>query len=363
MSKVPGVGWATATAPGAVETTPLKPFALSSAAPKVTAAARPQPLNVSTNVLLAYRVEALATMSSSNFVLAIMCLVFCGLNVALIYFNYRLNRGDATDDDPPITDLTFHLTEFWATFVFAMVEAFALVCTPKSLVNIYENPLVLKLVLFFNIVATLVPALMVTINLGLYEIISHELEYVNEITMSFVDLVLLWSLCRRLGQSEGSVGIGGTTNDARASLVMAFVATCVAVLQLGVYNGLGRTADGDMVGEAAAHYLEFVFSIISSLITCEFFVPLLFLLLHLCPRLLDCIQPHAHDARTAHDSRSLRRLSNPPTTPRYFFWHDTVSLVHRASSIYYQLFIHNQLLKTTTRKSSQTKVWFTMDNK
>ena len=48
---------------------------------------------------------------------------------------------------------------------------------------------------------------------------------------------------------------------------MTLVAMLVALIQLGVYNGMGRTPDGDMVGEAAAHYLEFLFSIISSLIT------------------------------------------------------------------------------------------------
>ena len=283
----PGDGWSTLVEKGAVETTPLAASTMKKVDPPkkrtlLSKAGRLQPLNQSTNVLLAYRLDALSAMSTSNFVLAVICLFFCGLNIALVYFNYRLNRGDASEDDPslcPITDKTFHLTEFWATFIFAIVEAFALVCTPKSLLNIYENPLVLKLVLFFNIVATLVPAMMVTINLELYEIISHELEYINEITMSFVDLVLLWSLCRRIGQDEVSTGpklssgfqsqdepgVGGS--DVRTSFVLAAVAAAVAVVQLGVYNGMGRTEDGDMVGEAAAHYLEFIFSIISSLIT------------------------------------------------------------------------------------------------
>lgn len=83
-----------------------------------------------------------------------------------------------------------------------------------------------------------------------FEIISHEIEYLNELTMSFVDLVLLWSLC----QFQGT------------SVVMAGIASAVALIQLAVYNGMGRTDDGDMVGEVAAHYLEFTFGIISSLI-------------------------------------------------------------------------------------------------
>ena len=42
---------------------------------------------------------------------------------------------------------------------------------------------------------------------------------------------------------------------------MAGIATVVAMVQLAVYNGMGRTEDGDMGGEVPAHYLEFSFVI------------------------------------------------------------------------------------------------------
>ena len=66
----------------------------------------------------------------------------------------------------------------------AVLEVISLVSTPKSLLSIYANPLILKLIMFFNIVATLVPALLVSLNLERFEIISHEIEYVNELTVS-----------------------------------------------------------------------------------------------------------------------------------------------------------------------------------
>ena len=47
---------------------------------------------------------------------------------------------------------------------------------------------------------------------------------------------------------------------------MAGIASIVALVQLAVYNGMGKDGNGDMVGEVAAHYLEFTFGIISSLI-------------------------------------------------------------------------------------------------
>ena len=37
-----------------------------------------------------------------------------------------------------VSAYVFHLIEFWATFGFAIIEAYALLNTPKTLSNIYE---------------------------------------------------------------------------------------------------------------------------------------------------------------------------------------------------------------------------------
>lgn len=66
--------------------------------------------------------------------------------------------------------------------------------------------------------------------------------------MSFVDLVLLWSLCRF---------------EVGTSLAMTGIASMVAIVQLAVYNLMGVTEDGDKIGEVPAHYLEFTFEIMS----------------------------------------------------------------------------------------------------
>ena len=57
--------------------------------------------------------------------------------------------------------------------------------TPKHLVSTVQSPRLLKIILFANVVMTLVPAVMVSINLDEFEILAHELEYCSEITMSF----------------------------------------------------------------------------------------------------------------------------------------------------------------------------------
>ena len=58
----------------------------------------------------------------------------------------------------------FHLLEFWGTFTFACVECVSLTSTPKSILNIYDNPLALRLILFFNIVAAFLPAILISLN-------------------------------------------------------------------------------------------------------------------------------------------------------------------------------------------------------
>jgi hypothetical protein len=218
-----------------------------------------QPLNQSNNVLLVYRLEEMKSNSTLNFGLALLCLCYCAVNMVLMavnYMNVQMANDDGINGEPVVSDLTYHLTEFWATFGFACVECISLVHTPKSFFKIYNHPLLLKLILFFNIAATLVPAILVTLNLHVFEIASHEIEYVNEMTMAFVEIVMLKSLLRFETSAASLVG----------QWVVAGLALAVACLQLGVYNLLGRSDDGDMQGEVPAHYFEFAFEILSSLI-------------------------------------------------------------------------------------------------
>mmetsp|Transcript_25966 Transcript_25966/g.39139 ORF Transcript_25966/g.39139 Transcript_25966/m.39139 type:complete len:305 (-) Transcript_25966:793-1707(-) len=204
-------------------------------------------LNSSQNILLVYRLNEMRSLERVNFTLAIACLVYCSINIALIIVNHVNSQNP---EDPPISEKVFHLLEFWATFCFAIVTTISLTATPKSILNIYNNPLTLRLVLFFNIVASAMPAMLMTLNTEYFEVVSHQIEYLNELTMSFIDLVLLWSLCKFEG----------------ANAIMAVIASIVACVQLAIYNGMGRTDDGEMIGEVPAHFLEFTFGIISSLI-------------------------------------------------------------------------------------------------
>jgi len=208
-------------------------------------------------------------MSDSNFSLAILSLGYIGINVVLIFLN-ALNRNDDACEDPgsvyiarcgsPASDFLFHTLEFTGTFFFAVLQAFALLYTPKSLVKVYDNPLMLKCVLFFAIVVSIVPTLLIWINIPRFEVLAHEIEYVNELTMSFVDLALLMSLVKQTDRTA-------TPGEGISGMFMATLAVLVAVVQITIYNGMGVTADGGRLGEKPAHYCEFTFEIISALIT------------------------------------------------------------------------------------------------
>ena len=94
-----------------------------------------------------------------------------GANFALILTNYVDSQHD-DPDDKPVPEKWFHLVEFWGTFAFAIVECLSLTNTPKSMINIYDNPHLLRLILFFNIVVATIPAVLISFNYEYFEVVS-----------------------------------------------------------------------------------------------------------------------------------------------------------------------------------------------
>lgn len=167
--------------------------ASESASSTSTVSAQPRPyvdglVNYSTNTLLVYRLQDMRSNSNTNLFLAVLCLVYLGVNVTLCCVNYVNWKFTSThphseEENEPVDDTVYHLVEFWGTFCFAIVECVALAVTPKSQYSINGNldPLYLRMVMFVNIVATSVPAVMISFSLETFEILSHEIEYVNEL--------------------------------------------------------------------------------------------------------------------------------------------------------------------------------------
>mmetsp|Transcript_87383 Transcript_87383/g.282325 ORF Transcript_87383/g.282325 Transcript_87383/m.282325 type:complete len:379 (+) Transcript_87383:57-1193(+) len=221
-------------------------------------------LNTTTNMLVLLRANELVTMSRVNTFLAMISVFYVAVTLVCAILNSYDNDCDPGSEgcSPATTPQTFHNLEFGATFVFNTVDVFALSYSPRTLSNQYHNPTLLKLLVLFNVCLSLASFLLVAINLEKFEVLSHELEYTNEVTMTIFDMAILINLAR------------GRTHETRCCrgdncmfCITVLVAGCVAGVQLGVYNLSGWTADGDSKGEQAAHYLEFMFGCVSAGIT------------------------------------------------------------------------------------------------
>lgn len=218
-------------------------------------------LGCTSNVLFLARASELATMSWVNMMLCIASVMYVGVNAVCVVLNYYIDKCKHHQCTPPATDKTFHNMEFIATFLFNVADLLALSYSPKKLSNAYSNPLVLKMIVYINVLCSFTSALLVYVSLEKFETVSHELEYGNELTLAVFDLLILWTLLR---------GMSGRLRDCATQCNTIFcimLAVIIAVIQLGLYNFMGWTADGDSKGETTAHYFEFMFEILSASIT------------------------------------------------------------------------------------------------
>lgn len=219
-------------------------------------------LNVSTNVIVLARVNELVTMSWVNTVLALAAVLYLVMNVIGIILNSYDNECDASElaCHAATTPQIFHNLEFWSTFIFNTLDLLALTYSPKRLSNQYQHPSLLKLVVLLNVGMSFCSCLLITINLEKFEVVSHEIEYLNEVTVAVFDMVILLGLIR--GRTHQTMS---QQNDDSKWFGLTFAAALsVAIVQLGVYNLNGWTADGDSKGERLAHYFEFAFGILTA---------------------------------------------------------------------------------------------------
>jgi hypothetical protein len=163
-------------------------------------------------------------------------------------------------------DKSFHMLEFWATFLFNIVDILALMYSPKNLQTVFCSPTLLKVLVFMNICTSLISAMLITINMPLFEVWAHEIEYIDEVMLATVDIIILVSLIRKVR--------GGSRRqkcDVASNALIVIIALAVALAQFCIFNFMGwEEGDfpkGEPVGEKHSHDLEFVFGTISSFIT------------------------------------------------------------------------------------------------
>ena len=165
---------------------------------------RGRELNTSENVIVLFRLQNLRAVSICNFLFAVLALAYLGVNLVMLVCNYMLTDGCFEDAKPPhhrggtalsassssasvfdaqcgspVSVYTFHMIEFSSTFLFSVLQACALLLSsPKGMRNAYElSPGRLRLVLFFSVVVSFVPAMLIWLNIEAFETVAHEIEY------------------------------------------------------------------------------------------------------------------------------------------------------------------------------------------
>ena len=138
-------------------------------------------LRFDSNVLVLQRLSDLSTLSTVNFVLAIMCVMYLASMLVCLFYSVR----------PVVKELVLHRLEFGSTFIFTLVTTVALVFSPERR---FRSPLLLKTLVLVNVCASFVAGLLVFLSLEEFEHIAHEIEYANELCTSFVDVLIVLTL-------------------------------------------------------------------------------------------------------------------------------------------------------------------------
>ena len=242
-----------------------------------------QPLRSDTNVLVLARLTTLTKLSDVNLFLSLLSIMYLAVNVVMLVVTLRAIVGGEHLVDGGV----FHTLDFGSAFCFALVEVLTLVYSPERR---FSSPLLLKVLMFTNMGSTFMGFLFIVLNRSAFESLSHNIDYVNELSMALIDSILVSTIVLKATEGTGSGANSFNGNAVTLKAATAAVAErewCDCILsnprlavaaatlfpiamsstQLVVYNGFGVDARGHVLGELAAHVLEFLFNGMGATIT------------------------------------------------------------------------------------------------
>lgn len=269
-----------------------------------------QPLRMDTNVLVLARLTVLNKLSDYNLVFSLCSLLFLAVNVVLMVVTIRVISFGESLVDPGV----FHTLDFGSTFLFSLVEVLTLVYSPERR---FSSPTLLKFLMFVNVCSTFTALLFITLNRSVFERLSHNIDYFNELSMALIDALLVSTILIAPMESP-------TPAEDRPGWCVCFVrpklavaaATLIPILisgtQLMVYNAFGVDTKGHVLGERAAHVLEFAFNAIGATINFWFCLDSKFL----ADQLTRQIMLAPDEMRTVIDPLSPSGLHNPKPVSR-----------------------------------------------
>lgn len=212
----------------------------------------------------ALEISYLRHRSFVNLLLGLGAVAFSAISVVL----FILNTFDAVCRSgrscvQPTDRRTFHLLEFWSAFLFNVLNVFVMVFSEKDVSQQFRYPALFKIIVLLNVGASLICAVLVTLNTELFEFPAHQIEYTNELTMAGIDIALVLAVLRQREMQDSFITRAG-------AVVCGVVGLGVAITQLALYNGMGFNEQGEPKGEIAAHYFEYTFDFIMGNLTAWF---------------------------------------------------------------------------------------------
>ena len=161
----------------------------------------------------------------------------------------------------------FHQLDFGSTFLFSILEVLTLLYSPERR---FSSPTLLRILMFFSVCSTFVALLFVLLNRAAFEIMAHNIDYVNDFTVALVDALLVATVVRSPANHPGrelAIRKGCGQRFARQIAVVAtFVPITLSFGQIILYNFMGATERGHLLGERPAHFLEFIFDCVGAAI-------------------------------------------------------------------------------------------------
>ena len=222
-----------------------------------------QPLRHETNVLVLARLNLLHRLSDINLFLALASITYFAICLTLLLVTawpvQHLVSGDV-----------FHQLDFGSTFAFSIVEVLTLLYSPERR---FTNPTLLRALMFFSVCSTFVALLLVLLNRAVFEVIAHNIDYVNDFTVALIDSLLVSTVVRSpavhpgVDLKRGSVAQQCQAYGKQLAVMATFVPLMLSSAQILLYNCLGVDLRGHLLGEQAAHGVEFVFDCIASAIS------------------------------------------------------------------------------------------------
>jgi hypothetical protein len=221
------------------------------------------------SVLIVYHQTQIDASVAKMTAYAVLAVLFGAFQLALLGINFQSQEYIETKIFSP-----FHLGEFWAIFLFTLLEAIILTTSGAlDLAQLGRLRLLYYGTMGMNIVLTFVAAVLLSMDSETFEKPAHFLEYCAQIPITLIDLVFVFQQSAiAVVDTQGDSGSPLSWSSSTASLtslagLASFVVLVGSILQLFAYT---KTFELSIPGEQVAHFFEFPIEFVNACIALWF---------------------------------------------------------------------------------------------